>query len=57
MKQLMSMKENYEKKGFHLQRVYCRRRKDDEGQYQSTFGDIMKESTPWRKKMSQIFDN
>lgn len=57
MKQLISMKENYEKKGFHLQRVYCRRRKDDEGQYQSTFGDIMKESTPWRKKMSQIFDN
>ena len=41
MKQLIAMKAEYEKKGFHLQRVSCRRRKDDDGVYQSTFGDIM----------------
>lgn len=54
MKQLITLKENYEKQGFHLQRVYCRRRKDDNGIFKSTFGDIMKENTSWRKKMSRF---
>lgn len=42
MKQLSALKKEYEQKGFHLQRVYCRRRKDDTGRVRSTFGDIMK---------------
>lgn len=54
IKQLIAMKENYERKGFHLQRVYCRRRKNEEGVYRSTFGDIMEESTSWRKKIAQM---
>lgn len=54
IKQLIAMKENYERKGFHLQRVYCRRRKDENGQYRSTFGDIMKESASWHTKLSNV---
>jgi hypothetical protein len=41
MKQLVSLKKEYESKGFHLQRVYCRRAKDKNGRYRSTFGKIM----------------
>lgn len=54
MKQLITLKENYERKGFHLQRVYCRRRKDETGQYTSTFGDIMKESAAWHSRHSRM---
>lgn len=54
LKQLIALKENYEKQGFHLQRLYCRRRKDEEtGCYHSTFGDIMKENTSWRSRLSK----
>ena len=42
MKQLISMKKEYETKGFHLQRVYCRRKKSKTtGGYMSTFSKIM----------------
>ena len=41
IRQLQSMKENYEKQGFHLQRLYCRRKKADDGSYRSTFGKLM----------------
>lgn len=54
MKQLIALKESYEKKGFHLQRLYCRRRKDENGYYRSTFGDVMKENTKWRSKVSHL---
>jgi len=41
MKQLIAMKQDYEKRGFHLQRLYCRRTLDGEGKYKTTFDTIM----------------
>lgn len=41
MKQLIALKEEYEGRGFHLQRVYCRREQDDDGNMKSTFSHIM----------------
>lgn len=41
MKQLISMKQDYERHGFHLQRVYCRRTLDENGKYVTTFDTIM----------------
>lgn len=41
MKQLTTLKKEYEQKGFHLQRVYCRRTKNKEGVLVSAFGQIM----------------
>ena len=41
IKQLSEMKKQYEQKGFHLQRVYCRRKKRADGRLTSTFSQIM----------------
>lgn len=41
MKQLTTLKKEYETKGFHLQRLYCRRKKNQKGRLVSTFGQIM----------------
>lgn len=41
MQKLLQMKKDYEREGFHLQRLYKRRKKDDTGVYRSTFGTIM----------------
>lgn len=41
MKQLLTLKKDYESQAFHLQRVYCRRRPDKKGIMRSTFGKIM----------------
>lgn len=41
IKQLVTLKEEYEKRGFHLQRLYCRRELDDNGYFKSTFSQIM----------------
>lgn len=41
MQKLLQMKKDYEREGFHLQRLYKRRKKDDTGVYKSTFGTIM----------------
>lgn len=41
MQKLLQMKKDYEREGFHLQRLYKRRKKDDAGVYKSTFGTIM----------------
>lgn len=38
---LTELKKVYTQKGFHLQRLYKRRKKDDKGIMRSTFGDIM----------------
>lgn len=54
MKQLSNMKKEYEQAGFHLQRLYSRRRKGEQGYYQSTISDIMKVNNEWRSKVSQI---
>ena len=45
---LTALKKEYEREGFHLQRLYKRRRMDDNGIMRSTFGDIMSESPEGR---------
>ena len=41
MQKLSALKKEYEREGFHLQRLYKRRRVDSEGVIRSTMGDIM----------------
>ena len=41
MKQLLALKQDHEREGFHLQRLYCRRRKDKSGRMKSTFSQLM----------------
>lgn len=41
MAKLQSMKKDYERMGFHLQRLYKRRKADANGVMRSTFGSIM----------------
>lgn len=41
IKQLVAMKKEYESRGFHLQRLYCRREIDKDGNFKSTFSKIM----------------
>lgn len=42
MQKLLQLKKDYQRQGFHLQRLYKRRIKDTNGVYHSTIGDIMK---------------
>ena len=42
MFKLLVLKKDYERMGFHLQRLYKRRKKDKKGNIRSTMGDIMK---------------
>ena len=44
MAKILALKKDYEREGFHLQRLYKRRLKDDEGIMKSTFGEIMEGS-------------
>lgn len=48
MAKLLALKSDYEREGFHLQRLYSRREKDEEGIYRTTFGKIMEESAAGR---------
>lgn len=41
MKTILSLKKDYEREGFHLQRLYSRRRIDENGRTRSTFDRIM----------------
>ena len=41
MQKLLQLKKDYEREGFHLQRLYKRRTSDENGIYKSTFGKIM----------------
>ena len=41
MQKLLQLKKDYQREGFHLQRLYKRRKKDCNGIYRSTFGKIM----------------
>lgn len=41
MQKILLLKSDYEREGFHLQRLYKRRRADEKGIMRSTFGDIM----------------
>lgn len=42
MQKILQMKKDYEREGFHLQRLYKRRKQDEDGIYRSTFGSLMK---------------
>lgn len=44
MQKLLVIKKDYEREGFHLQRLYKRRLADENGIYKSTLGKVM--STP-----------
>ena len=44
MQKLLQLKKDYEREGFHLQRLYKRRAKDANGVYRSTLGKIMSTS-------------
>ena len=41
MQKLLQLKKDYEREGFHLQRLYKRRIPDEQGVMRSTFGKIM----------------
>lgn len=41
MQKLLQLQKDYERKGFHLQRLYKRRKVDENGIMRSTFGSIM----------------
>lgn len=41
MHKLTNLQKEYERKGFHLQRLYKRRKADGNGIMRSTFGSIM----------------
>ena len=41
MAKIQAMKKDYERRGFHLQRLYKRRKADGDGIMRSTFGSIM----------------
>ena len=41
MQKLLQLQKDYERKGFHLQRLYKRRKPDENGIMRSTFGSIM----------------
>jgi hypothetical protein len=41
MQKLVTLKKEYEREGFHLQRLYKRRKIDKKGIIRSTFGSIM----------------
>jgi hypothetical protein len=45
MKQLTTLKKEYEYQAFHAQRLYCRRAKDKKGVMRSTFSKIMEPIT------------
>lgn len=49
MSKLLTLKKDYEREGFHLQRLYKRRLKDEDGIMRSTFGTIMEASPEGRE--------
>ena len=49
MSKLLTLKKDYEREGFHLQRLYKRRLKDENGIMRSTFGTIMEKSPEGRE--------
>ena len=55
MSKLLTLKKDYEREGFHLQRLYKRRLKDEDGIMRSTFDTIMQKSPDARKENSRWF--
>ena len=57
MQKLLQMKKDYEREGFHLQRLYKRRRKDTDGIFRSTLGDIMTSHQDYTFEKQVPYDN
>lgn len=55
MSKILALKKDYEREGFHLQRLYKRRLKDEEGIMRSTFGIIMEKSPEGREETRTWF--
>lgn len=53
MAKLQAMKKDYERRGFHLQRLYKRRKADENGIMRSTFGSIMDPTPPAKVSSSK----
>jgi len=49
MSKILALKKDYEREGFHLQRLYKRRIKDENGIMRSTFNSIMEKSPSSRE--------
>ena len=56
MAKIQAMKKDYERRGFHLQRLYKRRKADDSGIMRSTFGSIMEAPEKSKKVSSSLPD-
>lgn len=57
VQKLLQLKKDYQREGFHLQRLYKRRIKDANGIYHSTFGKIMQEPSPFAKQKGEKPDD
>ena len=55
MSKLLSLKKDYEREGFHLQRLYSRRLKNEDGLMKSTMGNIMTDHPAGRDGLEQWF--
>ena len=53
MQKVLQMKKDYEREGFHLQRLYKRRILDVNGIYHSTMPKIMEDLSPFSTKIIQ----
>ena len=53
MQKLLQLKKDYEREGFHLQRLYKRRIKNKDGVYRSTLGKIMRKPRPLNLEYNQ----
>lgn len=56
MAKILSLKKDYEREGFHLQRLYKRRLKDEKGIMHSTFDTIMEDSPQGRDGGMVIYE-
>lgn len=57
MDKVMALKKEYEREGFHLQRLYKRRLKDEDGIMRSTFNTIMEDAPQGRKELDNDYFN
>ena len=48
MDKLIKLRETYDTEGYSLQRLYCRRKKGEKGNYVSTMRKIMENQPKWR---------
>lgn len=57
MQKLLAVKKDYEREGFHLQRLYKRRKRDEKGVLQSTMSMIMETSPVGRIYTRRLYND